>query len=155
VPPPPVAQGHAPGRRIAKTSWIRRGYTAEDVVARAVTILWDADLSKGRPHRPERIRAWHPLLVESLLTPTDTARFQDFLGLRVGSSASARGTALALAGGVLVGAGVVGPEVAQRDGGEHHAEHARGTPAGDRAAHAPGVGDQSRPRLATQRPVSV
>lgn len=63
------------------TEWIRRGYTSTDVTGRGVTILRDADLSLGRPHQPERIRAWHRLLVESLFTPTGTAAFRERVGL--------------------------------------------------------------------------
>jgi hypothetical protein len=61
-------------RRITGVEWVRRGYTSDDVLARAVSILRDADAAVGRDHRPERIRAWHELLRESLFTPAGTAR---------------------------------------------------------------------------------
>lgn len=63
-------------RRIGDTHWTRRGYTDQEVLHQAVTILRDADRSLGRPHRPERVRAWHELLTESLFTPAGTARLR-------------------------------------------------------------------------------
>jgi very-short-patch-repair endonuclease len=63
-------------RRLGNSDWLRRGYTSDDVIRRAVTILRDADLSLGRPHRPERVRAWHALLAGSLFTPMGTARLR-------------------------------------------------------------------------------
>ena len=69
------------GRGMTNTAWLRRGYTAEDVLHQGVGILRDADLSLGRPHRPERIRAWHALLAESLFTPSGTAGLLRRLGL--------------------------------------------------------------------------
>lgn len=71
-------------RRIVNSELVRRGYTSNDVLHRAVGILRDADLSLGRPHRPDRIRAWHRLLADSLFTPSGTARFQRRLRLRSG-----------------------------------------------------------------------
>jgi hypothetical protein len=71
----------ARARRVGNTTWIRRGYTSMEVLHQAVTILRDADLSLGRPHRPERIRAWHALLAESLFTPSGQALFRRRLGL--------------------------------------------------------------------------
>ncbi len=53
----------------------------EDVLTQGVGILRDADASLGRPHRPERIRAWHVLLGQSLFTPAGTARLRTRLGL--------------------------------------------------------------------------
>jgi len=62
------------GRGMTNAAWLRRGYTAEDVLYQGVGILRDADLTLGRAHRPERIRAWHGLLAASLFTPSGTAR---------------------------------------------------------------------------------
>lgn len=67
-------------RRLDVDEWSRHGYTSDDVLHRAVTILRDADHALGRPHRPERIRVWHDLLRHSLFTPSGTERFM----LRVG-----------------------------------------------------------------------
>lgn len=68
-------------RRIGNETWIRRGYTDDDVLHRAVTILRDADLSIGRVHEPSRIRAWHRELGESLFTPAGHRRLRERLGL--------------------------------------------------------------------------
>ena len=67
--------------RIDDAGWVRRGYTDDDVMLRAVSILRDADRAVGREHAPERIRAWHALLKDSLFTPAGTARFITRLGL--------------------------------------------------------------------------
>lgn len=60
-------------RAIGQVTWTRRGYVKEDVLTQGISILRDADASLGRPHRPERIRAWHALLVASLFTPAGQA----------------------------------------------------------------------------------
>jgi hypothetical protein len=59
----------ARARRIGNEVWVRRGYTSSEVLHHAVGVLRDADLSLGRPHRPERVRAWHRLLGDSSFTP--------------------------------------------------------------------------------------
>jgi hypothetical protein len=71
----------ARSRRLGNHTWVRRGYTAHDVLRKPVTILRDADLSLGRVHRPERIRPWHRMLAESLFTGAGTARVRGRLGL--------------------------------------------------------------------------
>jgi hypothetical protein len=68
-------------RRIGDTEWTRRGYTDIEVLNQGVAILRDADRSLGRPHRPERIRAWHALLLESMFTPSGMARARERWGL--------------------------------------------------------------------------
>lgn len=62
-------------RRVDREGFRRRGYTAGDVIHRAVSVLEDADRSLGRPHDPGRIRAWHLLLQKSLFTPAGRAAF--------------------------------------------------------------------------------
>jgi hypothetical protein len=79
-------------RRIGNSAWLRGGYTSDDVLHRAVTILRDADLSLGRPHAPERVRAWHALLSESLFTPSGTARLRRRWGLPPEAPTGRRGT---------------------------------------------------------------
>jgi hypothetical protein len=71
----------ARSRRIGNVEWIRRGYTSVEVLHQAVGILRDADLSLGREHRPERIRAWHALLADSVFTPSGQTRLLRRLGL--------------------------------------------------------------------------
>jgi hypothetical protein len=68
-------------RRLSNDEWVRRGYTSNDLLQQAVTILRDADLSLGREHRPSRIRAWHALLKESLFTATGQQRLRRRLGI--------------------------------------------------------------------------
>jgi hypothetical protein len=68
-------------RRIGNVVWTRRGYTDGEVLHQAVSILRDADRSLGRPHRPDRVRAWHALLTDSLFTPSGTARARHRWGL--------------------------------------------------------------------------
>ena len=60
-------------RRLGNGDWQRRGFTADDVLHQATSILRDADLALGRRHDPSRIRAWHDLLRRSLFTPAGTA----------------------------------------------------------------------------------
>jgi hypothetical protein len=62
-------------RRVDRERFARRGYTAGDVIHRAVSVLEDADRSLGRAHDPGRIREWHRLLRESLFTPAGRAAF--------------------------------------------------------------------------------
>lgn len=68
--------------RIDRAEWSRRGFTREDVLHQAVLILKEADLALGRPHQPERIRAWHALLRDSLFTPSGQARLRNRLRLQ-------------------------------------------------------------------------
>lgn len=71
-------------RAIGHVGWTRRGYTSHEVLGQAAVILRDADASLGRPHRHDRIRAWHALLGESLFTAAGTKRFRARLSLRGG-----------------------------------------------------------------------
>ena len=68
-------------RRLGHAEWLRRGYTKDDVLHQAVAILRDADASVGREHDPSRIRGWHALLRESLVTPAGSAAFRRRLRL--------------------------------------------------------------------------
>ncbi len=67
--------------RIADAGFERRGYTREDVLFGAASILRDADRALGLPHRPGRLHAWHDLLRESLFTATGRRRLELRLGL--------------------------------------------------------------------------
>ena len=73
----------ARSRRIGNHTWVRRGYTADDVLRKPITILRDADLSLGRAHQPQRIRPWHHMLAESLFTGAGAARLRTRLRLQV------------------------------------------------------------------------
>lgn len=81
----------ARARRLDAGRWVRRGYTSLEVLHQAVSILRDADRSLGRPHRPERIRAWYALLGASLFTPLGTERFRRRLRLPPSPGAVSRG----------------------------------------------------------------
>lgn len=78
-------------RRIAAAGRVRRGYTAEDLIHRPVTILRDADLALGRPHDPGLIRGWYALLAGSLFTPAGTAAFWKRIGGPPGAGSSGGG----------------------------------------------------------------
>jgi hypothetical protein len=68
-------------RRLDDQAWARRGYTAADLVSRSIGILRDADRTIGRPHRPERIKAWYALLRESCFTPAGRRLLSARLGI--------------------------------------------------------------------------
>jgi hypothetical protein len=82
----------ARARRIGNRTWVRRGYTSAEVLHQGVGILRDADLSLGRTHQPERIRAWHRLLVDSVFTPSGRTRLLERLAPTGGESGSDRAT---------------------------------------------------------------
>jgi very-short-patch-repair endonuclease len=75
-------------RALLTAGWTRRGYVADDVVARSVAVLRDADSTVGRDHRPERIRPWLRLLAGSLVTPSGQATLRTRLELDVNRRAS-------------------------------------------------------------------
>lgn len=52
-------------RELDDARWNRRGYVLEDLLHQGLMILRDADAALGRPHQPERIRAWEALLADS------------------------------------------------------------------------------------------
>ena len=62
-------------RAIDRAGYVRRGYTAGDILYRAVTVLEDADRSVGRAHDPSRVRAWHDELRKSLFTASGQQAF--------------------------------------------------------------------------------
>ena len=83
----------ARARRITNVDWVRRGYTSAEVLHQAIGILRDADLSLGREHRPERVRAWYALLSDSCFTPAGQQRLLSVLGLPPTGDARQRITA--------------------------------------------------------------
>jgi len=60
-------------RRITDADWIRRAYTDDDLLRRPVSILREGDAAVGRPHDPQRIRAWTALFRESCWTAAGRA----------------------------------------------------------------------------------
>jgi hypothetical protein len=71
-------------RRLDKAGYVRRGYTAGDVLHRAVTVLEDADRALGRPHDPARIRPWNAMLKKSLFTAAGRSTFLRRVGVEGG-----------------------------------------------------------------------
>lgn len=67
-------------RRLLEAGWDRRGYTSDDLLHRAVTVLRDADLSLGRTHDPARVKPWHEVLRTSALTTAGRARLSARFG---------------------------------------------------------------------------
>ena len=68
-------------RRLSREGWTRHGYTSHEVLHEAVGIVRDGDLALRRPHRPERVRAWHAQLSRSLFSASGTALFRQGIGL--------------------------------------------------------------------------
>lgn len=66
-------------RALLRAGWRRRGYTASDVMQRAVTILADVDAVLGRAHDPARVRAWHDMVRLSCFTSAGRARLAERL----------------------------------------------------------------------------
>ncbi|WZH51349.1 MAG: hypothetical protein PIR53_15155 [Nocardioides alkalitolerans] len=56
------AEDLARQRRLTRVGWTRNGYVRSDVLRRAHQVLRDADRALGRPHDPDRLRAWFDLL---------------------------------------------------------------------------------------------
>lgn len=74
--------------RLSDGGFVRHGWVAEDVIAKPLAILREADLALGRPHDPARIRAWYALVRESLLTDSGTAALRREWGLLPADSAA-------------------------------------------------------------------
>ncbi|QBX54103.1 hypothetical protein EXE58_00515 [Nocardioides seonyuensis] len=62
-------------RTLERLGYVRRGYTAGDILHRGVAVLRDADRSLERPHDPSRIRPWLDELRGSLFMPSGQASF--------------------------------------------------------------------------------
>lgn len=60
-------------RRLSSVGVLRRGFTLDDLVSRAVTVLRDVDSSLGRPHDPSRVRPWLRLVADSSYSPAGRA----------------------------------------------------------------------------------
>jgi hypothetical protein len=67
-------------RGLANVGWTRRGYTAGDLLGRALVMLREADAAIGRPHDPRRLDPWRSALRESLLTEGGRRRLEDRWG---------------------------------------------------------------------------
>ena len=63
-------------RALQRLGWQRYGYTSGVLLRQGLSVLRDADDALGRPHEPQRIRAWHAALSDSLFTAAGTARLR-------------------------------------------------------------------------------
>lgn len=61
-------------RRLEAAGWVRRGYTASDLLHRPHEVLGDIDRSLGRTHDLDRLVAWAALVHASTLTRSGRAR---------------------------------------------------------------------------------
>lgn len=52
-------------RRLAGSPYVRRGYTADDILNYPLTVLREIDEVIGRRHRPERLRPWRRMVAGS------------------------------------------------------------------------------------------
>jgi hypothetical protein len=68
-------------RGLANIGWTRRGYTAGDLLGRALAMLREADAAIGRHHDPGRLEPWRAALRESLFTEGGRRRLEDRWGL--------------------------------------------------------------------------
>ena len=62
-------------RTLERLGFVRRAYTAGDILHRGVGVLRDADRSLGRPHDPSRIHPWLDELRTSLFMSSGQASF--------------------------------------------------------------------------------
>jgi hypothetical protein len=69
-------------RRIVDADWVGRSYTDDDLLRRPVAILREADAAVGRPHDPQRIRAWTALFRESSWTEAGRTELAHRHGVR-------------------------------------------------------------------------
>jgi hypothetical protein len=63
-------------RGLANAGWTRRGYTAGDLLGRALVMLREADGAIGRAHDPRRLDPWRAALRESLFTEGGRQRLE-------------------------------------------------------------------------------
>ncbi|HEY0890664.1 MAG TPA: hypothetical protein VGE38_13735 [Nocardioides sp.] len=66
--------------RLAGAGYVRHGYVAEEVLAKAIGIIRNAEAALGLPHDPRRVRPWHALVRASLFSEAGTAAFGRRLG---------------------------------------------------------------------------
>lgn len=63
-------------RAIGGEGWVRRGYTAVDLLRHPEAILREADAALGRRHDLRRLQAWQDLLEESTLSASGRGRLR-------------------------------------------------------------------------------
>ncbi|MGH3413264.1 MAG: hypothetical protein ACRDPH_09325 [Marmoricola sp.] len=64
-------------RRIAETPYVRRGYTADDLINHDLAVLQEIDRALGRRSTPSRLQKWRAWVAESTYSPAGRARLQN------------------------------------------------------------------------------
>jgi very-short-patch-repair endonuclease len=67
-------------RALVNAGWVRRGYTAADLLSRALVVLREIDAEIGRPHDPRRLDRWQEWLGWSTLSSAGRRRVASRLG---------------------------------------------------------------------------
>ena len=61
-------------RRLARSSYVRRGFTMDDLVNHPAVAMHEIDAALGRPHESERLRRWRRMIEGSLYSERGRAR---------------------------------------------------------------------------------
>lgn len=61
-------------RALASSSYVRRGYTLDDLLNHAAILMHEIDRALGRPHQAERLRKWRALVDDSFYSDVGSAR---------------------------------------------------------------------------------
>jgi len=61
-------------RRLARSSYVRRGFTMDDLVNHPAVAMHEIDAALARPHEPERLRRWRRMIEGSLYSEQGRAR---------------------------------------------------------------------------------
>ncbi|MCR1782832.1 hypothetical protein KVF89_09835 [Nocardioides carbamazepini] len=61
-------------RALTSTSYVRRGYTLDDLLNHAAVVMHEFDRLLDRPHKAARLRAWRALVGDSLYSDTGRTR---------------------------------------------------------------------------------
>lgn len=61
-------------RALARTPYVRRGYTLDDLLHHPAALMHELDRLLDRPHKPRRLRTWRMLIGDSLYSATGRER---------------------------------------------------------------------------------
>jgi hypothetical protein len=64
-------------RRLAGSSYVRRGFTMDDLVNHPAVAMHEIDAALARPHEPERLRRWRRMIEGSLYSDHGRARLMN------------------------------------------------------------------------------
>ena len=64
-------------RGLASTAYVRRGYTADDLLNHPLAVLQEIDRAIGRRHRPERVERWRAWVSRSTYSEAGRARLMN------------------------------------------------------------------------------